>query len=221
MLSPLETFSRGLVLPVLLLQLWAGDCLAANEVKVIALFSDKALLQVDGKRRVVSGGETFAGVLLVSASARGAVVEIDGERMRLAINQSAIAGSYKKPERSSVRVFANRDGVYYVDGSINGKKTRFVVDTGATFVTLSGRKAKQLGIDYSKGVPGTLQTAAAVVPSWNLRLDSVEVGGIDVSNVEATVIEGDQPVDVLLGNSFLKHTVLQKAGAAMELRQRY
>ena len=215
-----ESLARRLVTALLLILLGAGVAVAA-EVKVIALFADKAMLLVGGERRIVSRGETFEGVLLVSASARGAVVEIDGERMQLGINQSAIAGSYKKPKRSSVRVFANRDGVYYVDGSINGRRTRFVVDTGATFVTLSGRKAKQLGIDYSKGVRGSLQTAAAVVPSWNLRLDLVEVGGIGVSNVEATVIEGDQPADVLLGNSFLRHTVLSKAGAAMELRQRY
>ena len=208
-------------MPVLLALVWPGGAAAEAAVKVIALFADKAMLQVGGERRIVSRGETFAGVLLVKASARGAVVEVDGKRLQLGINQSAIAGSYKKPERSSVRVFADRDGVYYVDGEINGRTTRFVVDTGATFVTLSGRKARQLGIDYSKGVPGRLQTAAALVPSWNLRLDSVEVGGITVSNVEATVIEGDQPVDVLLGNSFLKHTVLQKAGAAMELRERY
>ena len=47
-------------------------------VKVIALFTDKALLQVDGEQKIVSKGETFSGVLLQSASGRGAVVVIGG-----------------------------------------------------------------------------------------------------------------------------------------------
>ena len=194
---------------------------AEVQVKVIALFTDKAMLQIDGQRKIVETGETFAGVLLESASGRGAVVVVDGKRLQLGLNQSAIASSYKKPERSSLKIFADAAGVYTVEGKINGKRTRFVVDTGATNVTISGKKASQLDIDYRKGRKGSLQTATAVVPSWNIRLDSVSVGGIRVSNVEATVVEGDQPVDVLLGNSFLRHTVMQKAGSAMELKKRF
>ena len=205
-----------------LLALVVGGVWAAEvPVKVIALFTDKALLQVGDQQKILSKGETFAGVLLESASGRGAVVVVEGKRLELGLNQATIAGSYKKPERSSLRIFPDTYGMYFVDGAINGKRTRFVVDTGATYVTLSGRKAKQLKIDYTRGVAGSLQTAAAVVPSWNIQLETVSVGGIRLSNVEATVIEGDQPVDVLLGNSFLEHTVLRKAGGAMELRKRY
>jgi len=207
-----------LLLPVLI---FAGVRAAEVPVKVIALFTDKALLQVGDQQKILSKGETFAGVLLESASGRGAVVVVEGKRLKLGLNQTTIAGSYKKPDRSSLKIFPDTYGMYFVDGAINGKKTRFVVDTGATYVTLSGRKAEQLKIDYTRGAPGSLQTAAAVVPSWNIRLDTVSVGGIRLSNVEATVIEGDQPVDVLLGNSFLEHTVLRKAGGAMELKKRY
>ena len=212
---------RGGIL-ILLLTLIVGGVGAADiPVKVIALFTDKALLQVGDQQKVLSKGETFAGVLLESASGRGAVVVVEGKRLELGLNQSTIASSYKKPDRSSLKIFPDTYGMYFVNGAINGKKTRFVVDTGATYVTLSGRKARQLEIDFTEGDAGSLQTAAAVVPSWNIRLDTVSVGDIRLSNVEATVIEGDQPVDVLLGNSFLQHTVLRKAGGAMELKKRY
>ena len=205
---------------VLLTSLAAGVAVAGSSVKVLALFTDKALLQVDGEQKILRKGETFNGVLLKSASGRGAVVVVDGEEMKLGVNQS-IAGNFKKPNRSSLRIYPDPLGMYYTDGRINGQDTRFLVDTGATFVTLSGRKARSLKIDYRKGIPSTAQTAAAVVRTWLIRLDSVEIGGIRASNVEATVIAGDQPPEVLLGNSFLQHTRMQNAGSVLELRQRY
>jgi aspartyl protease family protein len=193
---------------------------AGSNVKVIALFTDKALLQVGDQQKIVSKGETFEGVLLKSASGRGAVVVIDGKDMKLGLNQS-IAGNFKKPDRSSMRIFPDQLGMYYARGAINGQATRFLVDTGATFVTMSGSKAHSLNIDFREGTPSSAQTASAIVPVWQITLESVSIGGIRVPNVEATVIAGDQPSEVLLGNSFLQHTRLQKAGAVLEIEQRF
>ena len=210
-----------LILSLLLVNL-ALSVANADEtrVKVIALFADKALLQVGEQQKIVSKGETFEGVLLQSASGRGAVVVVDGNEMKLGLNQS-IAGNFKKPERNSLRIYPDALGMYFVDGAINGEKTRFLVDTGATYVTLSGNKAGQLGIDFRNGSPSQVQTAAAVVMAWTVKLDSVSVGGIRMSNIDATVIAGDQPFEVLLGNSFLQHTRMQKAGAVLELNKRF
>ena len=191
-----------------------------TQVKVIALFADKALLQVGDQQKIVRKGETFEGVLLQSASGRGAVVVVDGNEMKLGLNQS-IAGNFKKPERNSLKIYPDALGMYFVDGAINGQKTRFLVDTGATYVTLSGNKALQLKIDFRKGSPSQVQTAAAVVTAWTVKLDSVSVGGIRMRNIDATVIAGDQPFEVLLGNSFLQHTRMQKAGAVLELNKRF
>ena len=194
--------------------------LAAPEVKVIALFTDKALLQVGDQQKVVSKGETFEGVLLQSASGRGAVVVIDGETYELGLNRS-VGANYKKRDASSLRIYADSHGMYYSEGTINGQFTRFLVDTGATYVTLSGRKARQLKIDYRKGIPSTAQTASSIVPVWQIRLDSISIGDIEVRNVDATVIAGDRPTEVLLGNSFLKHTHMQNAGSVLELKKRF
>ncbi len=190
------------------------------KVRVIALFLDKALLQVGDKQKIVKKGETFEGVLLESASGRGAVVVIDGSRVKLGLNQS-IAGNFKKPDRSSMKIYADSLGMYYTKGTINGQSTRFLVDTGATFVTMSGSKARSLNIDFRRGIPSTAQTAAAIVPVWQIKLESVSIGGIKVPNVDATVIEGNQPTNVLLGNSFLRHTRMQNAGSVLEIKQRF
>jgi len=212
---------RAFVSGLLLLTLLGAAQADGKRVKVIALFSDKALLQVDGQQKIVKKGETFEGVLLQSASGRGAVVVIDGKSMKLGLNQS-IAGNFKKPERSGMKIYPDSLGMYFVKGTINGQSTRFLVDTGASFVTMSGQKAAKLKIDFRKtGIPSTAQTAASVVPVWQIRLKSVNVGGILVREVEAMVIAGDQPFEVLLGNSFLSHTSIQQAGSVLEIRKRF
>jgi aspartyl protease family protein len=213
--------SQSLPALLLTLNLGATTALAADPgVKVIALFADKALLQVGEQQKIVNKGETFEGVLLESASGRGAVVVIDGKRQKLGLNQS-IAGNFKKRDRTRMKIYPDSLGMYYVKGKINGVATRFLVDTGATFVTLSGNYARQLKIDYRKGKYSSAQTASAVVPVWQIRLASVSIGGIELKNVEATVIAGEQPFDVLLGNSFLRHTRIQQAGAVLEIEKRY
>jgi len=189
-------------------------------VKVVGLFSNKALLQVGERQKIVSVGETFEGVLLQSASGRGAVVVIDSETMTLGLNQ-AIAGNFKKPNRDKIRIAPDAQGMYFVNGAINGAPIGFLVDTGATHVTMSGRQATALNIDFKKGLRGEAHTAAAVVPVWQITLNSVSVGGIKLGNVTATVIDGNQPRQVLLGNSFLRHTDMQQADSVLVIRKRY
>ena len=139
--------AQSFVALLLALNLGASTALAADPaVTVIALFADKALLQVGEQQKIVKKGETFEGVLLESASGRGAVVVIDGKRQKLGLNQS-IAGNFKKRDRTRMKIYPDSLGMYYVKGKINGVATRFLVDTGATFVTLSGNHANRLKID--------------------------------------------------------------------------
>jgi aspartyl protease family protein len=204
-----------------LLLLAAGSVAAEQaKVRVIALFANKALLQVGDQQKVVSKGETFEGVLLQSASGRGAVVIIDGETLEIGLNQS-IGSNYKKRELTRMTIAPDARGMYYVTGTINGVNTSFLVDTGATHVTMSGAKASALNIDYRSGIASQAQTAAAIVPVWQIRLDSVSIGTIKLNHVTAMVIEGNHPAEVLLGNSFLNRTDLQRAGATLKITQRH
>ena len=111
-------FSQSIVVACFVLHMSLAVA-ADTGVKVIALFSDKALLQIGDEQKIVRKGETFEGVLLESASGRGAVVVIDGKRVKLGLNQS-IAGNFKKPDRSSLKIYPDRIGMYYVKGAING-----------------------------------------------------------------------------------------------------
>lgn len=192
----------------------------ATNVKVIALFTNKAMLKIDGEQKIVSKGETFKGVKLISASGRGAVVSIDGKQRKLGMNQS-IQGNFKAAARKKSRIYPDSLGMYFVEGRINGHSTPFLVDTGATYVTMSSLHAKRVGIDYLKGTRSYSQTATETVPVWQVRLNSITVGSIRLTNIEASVIEGPQPSTVLLGNSFLSRTQLQRKGTMMELQKKY
>ena len=88
-------------------------------------------------------------------------------------------------------------------------KARLVLDTGASLVVISKDIADRLGID-TKGAPYSLKVVLADgrrVKAKAVILKSVKVGGAEVKNVSAAVLENAQPTDEdgLLGMSFLKN----------------
>jgi aspartyl protease family protein len=201
--------------------LWFTPLAVANlNVKVIALFTNKALLQIGSEQKILAKGESYKGVTLQSASGRGAVVLIDGKEQKMDLNQT-IQQVFKKPDRSTATIYPDGQGMYFVKGKVNRTTVNFLVDTGATFLTMSGKHAKKIGIDFLNGTIGYANTASGRVKVWQVKLDSVSIGDIKVSNVDASVIAGNQPFEILLGNSFLKYTKLQRIGVTMELQQRY
>ena len=192
----------------------------AASVKVIALFSNKAMLKIEGEQKILKVGESLKGVKLVAANGRYAEVEINNSVKRLTLNQS-IQSNFKKPEISQVRIYPDQQGMYFIKGKINQSPVNFLVDTGATYVTMSALLAKKLKIDYRKGIQSYAQTASAVVPVWQVKLDSVTVGDITIRSVDASIIENTQLSAVLLGNSFLKHTKLQRSGVSLNLEKKF
>ncbi len=192
-----------------------------DSVKVVALFANKAMLMINGENIIMKKGDVIQGVTLVSAHGRGAVVRFEnGVEKELGLNQS-INQAFKKPSNNKLTVYSDRSGMFFMPGKINGRPTRFLLDTGATFVSLSSVEADTLGLSYQSARKGMVQTANAVVPVWQIKLDNVKVGGISVSNVEAVVLKGSSPKPILLGMSFLKHLKMQRNGAAMLIEQKY
>lgn len=194
----------------------------AVDITLQALFKDKAIFMIDGTRRVLSTGETSKeGVHLIATdtAAEEARVEIDGKRevVRLGI----VMSGFRPTKQASVTLWAGSGGHFYADGSINNLAVRFLVDTGATTIALSGDEAQRLGIDYrKKGHPGYANTAGGVVRAYSLKLDRVDVGPITLYNVDAGVVEGSYPREPLLGMSFLGQLDMRREGEKMELTQR-
>lgn len=191
------------------------------EVSVIGGYPGKAVVVIDGGApRTLSVGQTVAGVKLLSADRESATFEIDGQKKTLKVGPHQ-GGPASASSEQSATLSADAQGHFVVDGQINGGSVRFLVDTGATTVSLSASDAKRLGIDYRKGQPGLMGTANGAAMAYRVRLDAVRVGDIVVNNVDAAVLEGSQMPFVLLGMSFLNRMEMKRLGQTMVLIKRF
>jgi aspartyl protease family protein len=104
----------------------------------------------------------------------------------------------------TVEVRGDNRGQYQVEGSIDGRRMDFVVDTGATVVALRERDAARLGIHpAAREYTASVTTANGVVHAAPVRLASLEVRGIRVYDVRALVLPDQALSENLLGMSFL------------------
>jgi len=210
------------LLCTLLLTTLAATAAAVTKVTVVGLFKDTAIVVIDGTRQLLRSGDTSPeGVTLISADSKEAVLEIDGEQKRYGLG-GQIGGTYKKPDQVSVRIWPTPNRMYAVLGSINGYPVDFIVDTGATLVSLSGRQARRLGIDYRVvGTPSQSSTASGIAKIYLVNLDRVKVGDIELRNVGGAVHDGDFPPATLLGMSFLSRLNMRQDGQVLELQTKY
>lgn len=200
-----------------------GAVFAADKVTLHALFQDKAIVLIDGTRRVVRAGETTPeGVRLLATDTREETAELELDGRRLVLRLGVVTAAFASAARGSVTLYAEPSGHFHADGAINGVAVRFLVDTGATSIALSSVAAERIGIDYRRlGRAGIASTAGGLVRTYNLKLASVQVGDITLYGVEAGVIEGQFPREVLLGMSFLGQVNMTRDGARLTLEQRY
>jgi aspartyl protease family protein len=193
----------------------------ALEIHAQGLLKDAAILMIDGRRHLLRvGKQSPEGVILVSASQKMAVIEVEGKRQQLTLSRH-ITGQFKEREKVEVSIPRNQRNQYITSAAINGKRTQVLVDTGATSVALSARQAKSLGIDYRKGTPMMVQTASGISNAYAVILKSVDVGGIVVRTVEASVIEGDFPATVLLGMTYLEHVGMSEQNGMLSLQAKH
>ncbi len=191
----------------------------AVQIQVLALFPGKALVSIDGKRRVLSAGQRSPeGVLLVSADPREAVLESEGRRETLGL-VTTVGGVFAKPVATEARILRDNDGSYTTVGTVNGLPVGFIVDTGASAVMLSGSQAERLGLQYRlEGDRVGVKTASGATLGYAVRLDSVRVGDIVLRGVRAVVIRGAYPQKALLGMTFLDRVHIENRDGLMILR---
>ena len=208
---------RRLILAALLLPLGV----AAQSVSLSGSFGDKALLVIDGKPRTVAAGSTVQGVKLVTVSGSDAVVEVGGKRVTLTLGgaQVNLGGAASDGGGSQIVIVAGSGGHFMTGGSINGKAVSFVVDTGATAVSLSESVADRIGLDYRKAQRGMANTANGPVPIHVMSLNVVRVGDVNVYNVDAVIMPAPMEL-VLLGNSFLTRFQMKRDNDTMRLIRR-
>jgi aspartyl protease family protein len=195
----------------------------ATNVSVVGLFSGKALVTINGgtQKLLKAGEKTPEGVKLLSADSNRAVLEIDGKQQSLGLGEGVSTGGVQDSGgKASVTLTADAQGHFITTGSINGSPTRFLVDTGASAISMSSAEAKRLGISYLNGQKGLSSTANGVAQIYRVSLNSVKVGDINLNGVEGVVHESAMPV-VLLGMSFLNRVDMKREGSSMVLTKRF
>jgi aspartyl protease family protein len=190
------------------------------DVEVKALFNGAVMIVVDGEQKLLKPGQEFKGVTLIEANSERAIAEINGEQKTLLIS-TRISTNYAELAAATVFVRKNKHRQYITTALINGHSTRVLIDTGANIVALNAGVARAMGLEYKTGNPSRVQTAAGVVPAYQVKLAKVDVGGLIVNHVEASVLEGNFPQMVLLGTSFLQHVEMSEKDGVLMLKGKF
>ncbi len=214
----LLAFGLLLGLPLWLLPTTSAQ---AQGVSLAGRMGDRALLVINGQPLTVAVGGTAGGVRLLRWNGDEAEVEVAGARSRLRVGGTpAQIGSARAPSAArEIVMTAGSGGHFMPTGAINGQAVRFVVDTGATLVSMGQDEALRLNLDLSSSRTGVSQTANGPVPVRIVVLDRVRVGEVEINNVGAVVMPQPMPF-ILLGNSFLNRFQMRRDNDVMRLELR-
>ncbi|WMW82357.1 TIGR02281 family clan AA aspartic protease [Undibacterium cyanobacteriorum] len=194
---------------------------SATDIDLVALSNGKAMLIIDGKppKNYAEGAVINGNIKLLTVDRNHAVIEVDGKKQLLQLGRTLLQGSNDGGNKKVI-LQANELGHFLTTGQINGGSSlRMMVDTGATFLSLSANDAQRLGIDYKKGVLSRSSTANGVIQTYRVKLDSVKIGDIEILQVEASVQENELPF-ALLGMSFLNRVTMVREGQQMTLSKK-
>ncbi len=186
----------------------------------------RAMFYVDGKRRILSEGETSPeGVTLVNVvDSAQVVVESNGQRNTLNLNAPAFfpgaSESTLAEDEGTAKLWAGPRGFFYANGAINGYPVRFLVDTGATIIAIDRKLARRIGLDYANAQQDLAETAGGTTPMVTTKLSEVRVGDITLHDIEAGIMVASDLDTPLLGMSFLGQLDMVRTDDQMELKQR-
>jgi aspartyl protease family protein len=210
---------RRLLAPALLLLCGAAQ---AQSVVLTGILGSKALLLVDGKApRGVAPGETYSGVKVLSVAGDTVVVDVAGQRVTLKMGDSPTQVGARAPAGGNrIVLTADSRGHFVTAGRINNQAMQFMVDTGASVIAMSAAEAERMGIDYRKGQPVGMNTANGAVQGYRVRLATVRIGEVQLTELEAVVTPASMTY-VLLGNNFLTQFQMTRINDQMVLERRY
>lgn len=110
----------------------------------------------------------------------------------------------------------SRDGHYVFPGTINGRPVTFLLDTGATLVSVPAHLSGELGL--RAGAHQKSITANGTVATRATRVEALAFGPFDLRGVPASLNPGMSGDEVLLGMSVLKHLEFSQRGDTLILR---
>ncbi|RTL53662.1 MAG: TIGR02281 family clan AA aspartic protease [Bradyrhizobiaceae bacterium] len=114
--------------------------------------------------------------------------------------------SMDMPQTGGRRVMLAADGRghFQTEARVDGRDIGFLVDTGATVIALTETDAARIGIrPYASDYTTTVTTANGSAKAASARINSIDVGGVVVHDVDALVMPDHALSQNLLGMAFL------------------
>jgi aspartyl protease family protein len=138
------------------------------------------------------------------------------EQLAAQFNPNSDPVSHQVGGATEVRLKQNRSGHYIATGGINGQPVVFLLDTGATRVSIPMHLAESLGLQKGRGY--WVQTANGRVQVAQTRIERLTLGDIELHDVAAHLNPGMQDNKILLGMSALKQLEFTQRGEWLSLR---
>ncbi|PTR22305.1 MULTISPECIES: TIGR02281 family clan AA aspartic protease [unclassified Pseudomonas] len=132
-------------------------------------------------------------------------------------NPNVVVSSEQGEGFIEVKLVSNVQGHFVASGQINGQPVDFMLDTGATDVSVPADLARRLKLEEGFGV--TLSTANGLSQGYRTRIERLQLGDIVLRDVRALVAPGLHGDQVLLGMSALNRLEFTQRGGTMLLRQ--
>ncbi|GHD67072.1 retropepsin-like aspartic protease family protein [Jeongeupia chitinilytica] len=192
----------------------------ATNITLMAVLGNKAILNIDGAQRTVSVGQSIGSIRLLALNGDAATIDAGGAQKRLVLGEGYTVSGGRDNSGGSLTLTADRGGHFYTDLRINGIAQKAVVDTGASFISLSSNVADKMKIDYRKGREGTASTANGKISVWIAKVPQVQVGNVMLYDVDVSVQNGDTLDIALLGNSALSRFQMKRDNDLLTLTKK-
>lgn len=110
------------------------------------------------------------------------------------------------PLGRKVRLQADERGHFTAEFRLNGRRVPAMVDTGATLVALNLSTARRIGLNLTADdFKYEVTTANGSTKAASASIERLQIGKIEVADVQAVVLEDSALNGTLIGISFLKH----------------
>ena len=111
---------------------------------------------------------------------------------------------------NEVRLQRHNDGHYHISGSINGRPVKFMLDTGASMVSVSEQVARQAGLKCD--VPATFTTANGKISGCVAQREEVTFGGFRLFDVDVAIMPNMDDLSLLGMNALGRFDLQQSDG---------